>query len=81
MNKLATLGANNFLSKRDASNLKSDSEHTYYQKNFMGFQSLKKITVATRAKGGGLEQISSDHISETTWNKGLIFCVCSLLIL
>ena len=25
---------------------------------------------------GGLEQISSDHISETTWSKGLFFCVC-----
>ena len=29
----------------------------------------------TSAEGGGLEKISSDHISETTWNKGLFLCV------
>ena len=61
LNKLATLGANNFLGKRDASNLELDSEHLAKSKLEYKFSALyllpkksyglsksEKITVATR---------------------------------
>ena len=60
-NKLATLGANNFLSKRDASNMKSNSEHLakskleykfsalyLLPKKSYGLSKYEKVTVATR---------------------------------
>ena len=62
LNKLATSGANNFLSKRDSEHFfKSKLEYkfqlyTYYPKKVMGFQSLKKSQSRhASAEGGGLE--------------------------
>ena len=48
LNKLATLGANNFFNKRD--------------KKVMGFQSPKNQSRHASAEVGGLEQITSDDM-------------------
>ena len=41
-------------------------------------KSQKNQSRHASAEMGGLEQISNDHISEMTWSKGLILCVCLL---